>query len=230
MPCPESTPPLCACGCGQPVKRYKNRWMTYAARNHHVRKYPITPALCASGCGNEVPRRNRRNGPWQTFCSRRCATLTRGHSTHRMSHSPEYRVWHSMKTRCHTPGTKDYPKYGAMGITVCARWRESFESFYADMGPRPSLKHTIDRINNMDGYHPNNCRWATAIEQGAHYKTTRQITHNGMTLSLAGWSRVCGLDRATLRHRIKLGLDLEDVFSLSPAPSIRLRPRANKTN
>ena len=78
----------------------------------------------------------------------------------------EYRAWCSMITRCTNPNRKKWPDYGGRGITVCERWRNSFENFLADMGPRPSPKHSVDRYPNNDGnYEPGNVRWATKAEQ-----------------------------------------------------------------
>jgi hypothetical protein len=79
--------------------------------------------------------------------------------------SPEYKSWQSMTARCYRPSYGNFERYGGAGITVCERWRENFANFLADMGPRPSPKHSIDRINNAGNYEPGNCRWATAKEQ-----------------------------------------------------------------
>jgi hypothetical protein len=70
---------------------------------------------------------------------------------HGMSRTPEYDAWKNMKQRCHSPGHAQYPRYGACGVVVCEQWRSSFEAFYADMGPRPSPKHSLDRYPIKNG-------------------------------------------------------------------------------
>lgn len=90
-----------------------------------------------------------------------------------MSNTPEHRVWRGMQERCYNARRQDWPDYGGRGITVCDRWRDSFETFLADMGPRPSPKHSVDRIDNAKGYEPGNCRWATATEQARNRRNVK---------------------------------------------------------
>lgn len=125
---------------------------------------------------------------------------------HGMTKSPEFFCWHNMRMRCSTPTSSSYHLYGARGIKVCPRWSDSFENFLADMGPRPSPKHSLDRIDSNGNYEPANCRWATAAEQAANRRSVRNITHGGVTASIAEWARRTGLKEATIAYRLNRGL------------------------
>lgn len=86
-------------------------------------------------------------------------------TTHGMTESAEYRAWMAMIQRCHNPNNPRWAYYGGRGISVCERWKLSFSDFYADIGPKPSSTHSLDRIDNSGNYEPGNCRWATKQEQ-----------------------------------------------------------------
>jgi hypothetical protein len=88
---------------------------------------------------------------------------------------PEYGSWANMIARCENPNATGFEYGGGRGITVCKRWRNSYADFLADMGPRPSPKHSIDRIDVDGNYEPNNCRWATSAEQN---KNKRRLAIN----------------------------------------------------
>lgn len=125
----------------------------------------------------------------------------------------EKHVWYGMVNRCHKPDSPDYPRYGGRGIRVCERWRESFVAFLVDMGPRPSPRHSIDRINNDMGYEPSNCRWATHREQMLNRRCARLITLGGVTKSLSEWSEQLGISRTAVVARIKRGWSDERIVS-----------------
>jgi hypothetical protein len=88
---------------------------------------------------------------------------------------------------------------------MCDRWRDSFESFLADVGDRPTAKHTLDRIDNDGSYEPGNVRWATRTQQARNTRRNRLITANGATRTLAEWISLSGLAATTIERRLKRG-------------------------
>lgn len=95
---------------------------------------------------------------------RDCPTFKHGHSAGGVV-SSEYSAWNQMIQRCENKRVANFLNYGGRGIRVCDRWKESFQHFISDMGNKPSLEHSIDRINNDGNYEPSNCRWATRSQQ-----------------------------------------------------------------
>jgi hypothetical protein len=124
-----------------------------------------------------------------------------------------YHIWEGIKQRCLNPNSKDYSNYGGRGITICARWINSFESFAHDMGPRPGTNYSIERENNDGPYSPDNCRWATMREQRLNARTTVWLEHNGERLPLTIWAERLGIKRKTMTERYRqYGLDAEKLL------------------
>ena len=144
-------------------------------------------------------------------------------TTHQKSLSTEYSTWNSMHTRCTNPRNKSYADYGGRGISVCERWR-SFENFLADMGPRPSREHSIDRIDNNGNYCPENCRWSTRQEQCKNRRSTVFVFAFGETKTVTEWSMDgrCAVSRLCLGERIRKGWNAE-VSITTPSGQFRLK-------
>lgn len=132
---------------------------------------------------------------------------TEQHTTHGMRQSPEWQIWSQMIQRCSNPKNVGWSNYGARGISVCARWRESFAAFFDDMGPRPSGEHSIDRRDNVKNYEPGNCRWTTDLEQQRNRRNsvmTLELAREARAVKAAGknlsaWARDKGVTRAAAR-------------------------------
>lgn len=124
------------------------------------------------------------------------------------STQPEYRAWINLVKRCTDPTHDAYERYGGRGISVCDRWHE-FELFLADMGPRPSDRHSIERIDNAKGYDPENCRWATSKEQSRNRRNNHLLTRNGETMCLSAWAERAGISPALLTFRLRQGWSLD---------------------
>lgn len=127
--------------------------------------------------------------------------------------SPEYATWDSMIQRCCNPKSAAYEHYGARGITVCAAWRASFEAFFADMGPRPSPEHEIERTDNSRGYEPGNCVWATRHAQMRNTRYNRFVDVDGERLCVLDAARKIAVPAGRIYWRVhKRGVTHQQAF------------------
>lgn len=156
-------------------------------------------------CGNEAvsSSQNLRSGK-----AKSCGCLQREISalrkkTHGASNTRAHNSWSGMIQRCTNPKTKQYSDYGGRGITVCERWK-LFENFLADMG-QPPVGSSIERIDNLQCYSKENCKWADRSEQQGNRRQNLFVTHNGVTKCFTHWCKELGVHPSTGFNRIKLG-------------------------
>lgn len=145
-----------------------------------------------------------------------CQLLMRRTITHGASRgqirTTEYHSWQAIKNRCGNPKTPAFSRYGGRGITVCDRWRESFEAFLEDVGLKPTPDMSIDRIDNNRGYEPGNVRWADAHTQNNNRRDTLLVTIDGVTKSIADWSVHLGIKSGTVYSRVRKGMDAAEAL------------------
>lgn len=122
---------------------------------------------------------------------------------------PEYNTWQAMKHRCLYPKYHAYARYGGRGITIHPDWVNSFAKFYCCVGPKPSPKHSLDRIDTNKGYAPDNVRWASKEEQMYNMANNIWITYQGETKSIVAWANLYALKEKTLRYRLRAGWPIE---------------------
>lgn len=191
------------------------RFGRLAALNREANKSGRVMWLCRCDCGVTVvirafsltTRKSRSCGCGQKESARKRLT------THGMHRTTEYMIYQGMIGRCEQPAHSSYPDYGGRGIYVCTEWRNSFERFYSDMGPRPSRTHSIDRIDNNGPYSPTNCAWATPKQQANNRRPRkrghRYLTFRGETKTATEFARQFGLEPMTVIQRLNANWTVE---------------------
>ena len=181
--------------------------------------------LCACDCGEtaEVTSNSLTQGTTHSCgCYHRQvasqANIKHGHSRINKV-SPEYNIWRSMIKRCERKKDPAYKNYGARGIKVCVRWA-NFENFFTDMGLKPKGM-TLERMNNNQDYCPENCKWATRIEQGNNTRRNRLVTINGEAKTVAECAREYGINYSTLISRLNRGVYASKACGLKPSRNSR---------
>ena len=174
---------------------------------------------CRCACGgekiakaHELKRGNTASCGCLAQEQRQAAAQSRCHDYSRANWPCERKAWEGMIRRCTDPAWPQWADYGGRGITVCDRWRVSFQAFADDMGRAP-VGGSLDRIDNALGYSPENCRWATRVEQANNRRTNRPLTWNGKTQNVSEWAAELGIPRATLYQRLHKGWSVERVLS-----------------
>lgn len=139
------------------------------------------------------------------------ANDTRFKAVHGLAGTRAYKAWSGMIARCSNNTREDFQWYGARGIKVCKRWRNSVLKFVEDMG-HPPQGMTLDRINNSGNYEFGNCRWATRKEQARNRASSKFLTFRGRTQTQAEWAEEFGLSQGILYERLHDKWPLEDAL------------------
>ena len=142
------------------------------------------------------------------FCSSSCSA-----STHRKTGSRAYVSWAMMIQRCTNPKFPSFPRWGGAGVTVSPEWKNSFETFFSDLGERPVGK-SLDRIDGKLGYCKGNCRWATLQEQNQNRKNVRLLAFRGETKCIAEWARTLNFTYMTVVARLNQGWTAEEALTI----------------
>ena len=178
-------------------------------RGHHT----MWECQCECGGTTVVSASDMKRDGAKAVRSCGCAQYVR---THGLSHSPEYVAWVNMCARCHNPKNPRFKQYGGRGISVCAEWRESFESFIAALGRRPSPSHSLDKINNDGNYEPGNVRWATRQEQIYNCQRTHHVVVDGQVRAVGLLAKQVGMHPDTVIWRLTQGWSLDEALSTPP--------------
>jgi hypothetical protein len=123
----------------------------------------------------------------------------------------EFNTWMNIKQRCYNPKNDRYTDWGGRGIKVCRRWlgKNGFINFMADMGPKPSKNHSIDRIDNDGNYTSSNCKWSTRKEQASNTSKNRWLSHNGTTMILTDWAKSLKCQESGIQYFLKKGKTMD---------------------
>ena len=182
--------------------------------NEIIGKYRKGTYLC--DCGNIVLKDfyHVKNG-----LTKSCGCLIKEvsgnrYKTHGMSKTNEFAIWQGMIARCYNKNNNKYHRYGGRGIKVCERWLHNFEKFLEDMGKRPSLKHSIERINNDGNYEPSNCRWDIPFAQSRNNSRNHWIEYNGEKMILQDWADKLGFSQSYMSKLIK-NMTIDEIIKKS---------------
>lgn len=195
---------------------------------------PTPPERIGQRFGRLMVLAEAENKPRRLLCRCDCGTekvinafsLTSGRSTScgcyrrefRVSHgesaSVEYKIWRAIKQRCRDPNNVSYQNYGARGIDICCEWADDFAAFLAAVGQRPTVKHSIERLDNARGYEPGNVVWATKAQQDRNRRNNVVLSFRGKSQCLTDWAAELGIAMVTLQGRLRKGWSVERALSL----------------
>lgn len=202
-------------------KRHKNLEglkfgrITVISPSHVHNRTLMWNCICECGKKSVVISSSLSNGSTKSCGCLAAETRVKGRVVHGRYRTIEYRSWRNMIDRCTYKKHKEYFNYGGRGIKICDSWmgEAGFQTFFNDMGSRPSKKHSLDRINNEGGYCKDNCRWVTIKEQSRNKRSNVIIEYNGRSMCLTDWAVYLGISRILLATRINRKWSIERAFT-----------------
>lgn len=161
---------------------------------------------CLCDCGKELlcSTTDLRSGDTTSCGCKRNERVQLLNKTHGLTKTNEYAIWLNIIQRCTNINNPGYKNYGGRGISISDEWRNSFLSFLNDIGKRPSLLHSVERLDNNKNYCKENCVWALKDQQANNTRGCRFITFNGKTQSLKRWAKEIGIGNNSLQRRFDL--------------------------
>lgn len=196
-------------------KRFGRLVVECETHSSSCRSGPRRQVLARCDCGTEkvAPVNDLRQGRIKSCGCLQREVRVSANTTHGCSGTAEYKVWKGIISRCELESASGYGKYGARGIQVCERWRESFSAFLEDMGKRPSPAHSIDRFPDADGdYKPSNCRWATPIEQTWSHERVHRVSVGDQKVSMREACRILALSYPSVQKRVSKGISPQEAI------------------
>ena len=213
-----------SCGCNQykgtertDIARligetYENMIILDSRRNRNAGWAVIEVLVRCSVCGTEkwVAYNNFKGGHYRSCGCKKLEYIGDSHRTHGEAHSRLYNIFYGMYDRCYREGCSNYRRYGARGIRICDEWLHNYDAFstwaYAN-GYTEDL--TIDRLDIDKGYSPENCRWATVLQQSRNTSRTRWVTMGDEAKSLSEWCEIYHIAQSVVHGRLRMGWEME---------------------
>ena len=170
--------------------------------------------LCKCHCGNlkAIRKSHLMSGLTKSCGCFKNKMISIANGTHHKRNSSIYNRWIGMRDRCYNKNSRVYYRYGGRGITVCEKWRYSFENFLKDMGEPIGKNYSIDRIDNDVNYEPANCRWATPREQSLNRKSNIFLEYKGRVKCQKEWAQELGINQNTISKRVKRGESFDSIY------------------
>lgn len=190
--------------------------LTVTARHYKNATNGSVKWECLCDCGNTIAVTTsslRTHNTRSCGCYRKEVVMA-SNTSHGMYGSPEHTTWRAIKGRCYEKSHVGYSRYGGRGITMSDEWKNDFQAFYHDMGPRPSPNHSIERNDNDKGYYKENCCWATRLEQANNTSRNIYCEFDGEIKSLSDWCRELNLSYPKMCRHIRKGFSFEDAADL----------------